>query len=80
MQYVSKKYPEEHGFHADCYQVVELDESVIRIDLDKGKWTKVMDGQWEIHPKKSAVSQKHAKIPCNSLIHNMCYSSLFLGN
>ena len=56
MQYISQKYPEEQGFHADCYQVVELEESAIRVDLVQGKWTKIMDGQWEIHPKKAVVS------------------------
>ena len=59
MQYISQKYPEEQGFHADCYQVVELEESAIRVDLVQGKWTKIMDGQWEIHPKKAAVSQQY---------------------
>ena len=56
MQYISQKYPEEQGFHADCFQVVELEESAIRVDLVQGKWTKIMDGQWEIHSKKAVVS------------------------
>ena len=55
------KYPEQQGYHPGCYQVVELEGAVIQVDLDKGKWTKVMDGQWEIHPKKSVVSQQHAR-------------------
>ena len=59
MQYVSKKYPEQQGFITDYYQVVELDGNTIRVDLVKGKWTELMDGQWEIQPKKTVVSQQY---------------------
>jgi hypothetical protein len=30
---------------------------MIQIDIDKRKWTEVMDGQWKIYPIKPAVSQ-----------------------
>ena len=30
---------------------------MIKVDLGKGKWTKVMDGHWEIYPVKTLVSQ-----------------------
>ena len=56
IQYVSTKYPED-GFHDGCYQVIELDGDVIKIGLDKAKWTKVMDGQWELQPAKPMVCQ-----------------------
>jgi hypothetical protein len=56
MQYVTNKYSED-GFRDGCYQVVELlDENFIEIDLARAKWTKVMDGQWEIHPAKQKVN------------------------
>ena len=61
---MSKKYPEQQGFIADCYQVVELDGNAIRVDLVQGKWTKLMDGQWEIHPKKTVVSSQYNLIVC----------------
>ena len=61
LQYVAEKYPEEQGFLAGCYQVVELDgpADVIKVGLERAQWTKVMDGQWEIQPAKSTVSPKH---------------------
>ena len=61
---MSKKYPEQQGFIADYYQVVELDGNAIRVDLPKAKWTELMDGQWEIHPKKAVVSQQYNLIVC----------------
>ena len=68
MQYVAEKYPKEQGFHAGCYQVVELDGDVIKVCLDRAQWTKVMDGQWEIQPAKSTVSPKHNMLNPNCLI------------
>ena len=61
LQYVAEKYPEEQGFLAGCYQVVELDgpADVIKVGLERAQWTKVMDDQWEIQPAKSTVSPKH---------------------
>ena len=45
------------NFHAGYHRVIELEESVIKVDLDRGRWIKVMDGQWEICLMKSMVSQ-----------------------
>ena len=55
---MAEKYPEEQGFLAGCYQVVELDgpADVIEVGLERAQWTKVMDGRWEIQPAKSTVS------------------------
>ena len=39
---------------------------MIQIDLDKRKWTEVMDGQWKLYPIKPVVSQY------NDLILDMC--------
>ena len=56
MQYVTNKYSEDN-FQAGCYWVVELlDENFIEVDLARAKWTKVVDGQWEIHPAKQKVN------------------------
>ena len=65
---MNKKYPEQQGFCAGCYQVVELDGNVIKVSLERAKWTKVMDGQWEIQPAKSTVSQFTRHKNANSLI------------
>ena len=46
------------GFHAGYYKVIELDGNVIKVGLEKAKWTKVMDDQWEIHPAQPMVSQQ----------------------
>ena len=70
LQYVAEKYPEEQGFLAGCYQVVELDgpADVIKVGLERAQWTKVMDDQWEIQPAKSTVSPKHNILNPNCLI------------
>ena len=43
-------------FFAGVYQVIQLVGDVIRVSLGAAKWTKVMDGQWEIQPAKPKVS------------------------
>ena len=57
---MSKKYPED-SFHDGVHQVIQLDGDVIKVGLEKAKWTKVMDDQWEIHPAKPMVSQQLAR-------------------
>lgn len=57
MQYVSQRYP-RNDFLAGCYKVVEVIGDEIEVDLDVAKWTKVTDGQWEVHPVNQVVSQQ----------------------
>ena len=58
---MNEKYPEQRGYHPGCYQVVELDGAMIQVDIEKRKWTEVMDGQWKIYPIKQVVSPKIIK-------------------
>ena len=48
-------YPKDE-FLTGCHKVVELAGDVIEVKLDAAKWTRVMDGQWEIHPAQPKVS------------------------
>ena len=54
IQYISRKYPKEE-FHIGCHKVVEIEGDVIEVALDVAKWTKVMDGKWEIQPAQPKV-------------------------
>ena len=54
LQYISHHYPED-TFLAGCHRVVEIEGKIIEVVLDTAKWTKVMDGQWEIHPAQPMV-------------------------
>ena len=54
LQHIRKQYPED-SFLAGCYRVVEIEGKVIEVVLDAAKWTKVMDGQWEIQPAQPMV-------------------------
>ena len=54
LQHISKHYPED-TFLAGCHRVVELEGKEIEVVLDAVKWTKVMDGQWEIQPAQPMV-------------------------
>ena len=51
---MSREYPKV-DFLAGCHKVVELAGDVIEVALDAAKWTKVMDGQWEIQPVQPMV-------------------------
>ena len=39
--------------------MIELAGDVIEVALEVAKWTKVMDGQWEIQPAQPKVSTEH---------------------
>ena len=54
MQHISLKYPEDM-FLAGTHRVVEIEGKEIEVVLDETQWTKVMDGQWEIHPAQPVV-------------------------
>ena len=54
LQDISRKYPED-TFFAGCHRVIEIEGKEIEVALDTAKWTKVMDGQWEIHPAQPTV-------------------------
>ena len=54
LQHISQHYPED-SFLAGCHMVVEVEGEVIEVVLDAAKWTKVMDGQWEIQPTQPMV-------------------------
>ena len=54
LQHISQHYPED-SFLAGCHMVVEVEGEVIEVQLDAAKWTKVMDGQWEIQPAQPMV-------------------------
>ena len=54
LQHVSRKYPEDR-FLAGYNRVVKIEGEVIKVVLDAGKWTKVMDRQWEIYPAQPIV-------------------------
>jgi hypothetical protein len=54
LQHVSQQYPED-SFLAGYHKVVQITGEVIKVALDAAKWTKVMDGQWEIQPAQPMV-------------------------
>jgi hypothetical protein len=54
LQHISQQYPEDR-FLAGCQRVIEIEGKVIEVELDAAKWTKVMDGQWEIQPAQPMV-------------------------
>ena len=54
LQYIRQQYPED-SFLAGCHRVIEIEGKVIEVVLDAEKWTKVMDGQWEIQPAQPMV-------------------------
>ena len=54
LQHISRQYPED-SFLAGCHRVIEIEGKVIEVVLDAVKWTKVMDGQWEIQPAQPKV-------------------------
>ena len=54
LQHLSQQYPED-SFLAGCHRIVEIEGKVIEVVLDAVKWTKVMDGQWEIQPAQPMV-------------------------
>jgi hypothetical protein len=54
LQHVSQQYPEE-SFFAGFHKIIEIEGKVIEVVLDAAKWTKVMDGQWEILPAQPTV-------------------------
>ena len=54
LQHISRKYPED-CFQAGCHMVVTVIGEEIRLALDTAKWTKIMDGQWEIKPVQQTV-------------------------
>ena len=53
-QHISQQYAGD-SFLAGCHKVVQMVGEVIEVVLDTAKWTKVMDGQWEIHPSQPMV-------------------------
>ena len=55
LQHVSQKYPED-SFVAGCHKVIEIVGEEIEVALDAAKWTKVMDGEWEIQPAQPMVN------------------------
>jgi hypothetical protein len=54
LQRIRQQYPEDR-FLAGSHKVVEIEGNVIEVALDVIKWTKVMDGQWEILPAQPTV-------------------------
>jgi hypothetical protein len=54
LQHITKQYPEDK-FLAGCHIILEIESKVIEVALDVAKWTKVMDGQWEIQPVQPVV-------------------------
>ena len=54
LQHISQQYPED-SFIAGYHRVIEIEGKVIEVVLDAVKWTKVMDGQWEIQPAQPMV-------------------------
>ena len=54
LQQISRQYPED-SFLAGCHRVIEIEGKVIEVVLDPVKWTKVMDGQWELQPAQPKV-------------------------
>ena len=54
LQDISREYPED-SFHAGCHRVIEIEGKEIEVALDTAKWTKVMDGEWEILPAQPMV-------------------------
>ena len=54
LQHVSRKYPEDR-FLAGCHRVVQIEGKEIKVALDEAKWTRVMDGRWEILPAQPIV-------------------------
>ena len=54
LQHINQQYPEDI-FLAGCHRVIEIERKEIEVVLDTAKWTKVMDGQWEIQPAQPTV-------------------------
>ena len=57
LQHIGQQYPED-SFFAGCHRVIEIEGKVIEVVLDPVKWTKVMNGQWELQtaqPKVCAI-------------------------
>ena len=54
LQHISRQYPED-TFLAGYHRVVEIEGKEIEVVLDEAKWTRVMDGQWEILPAEPIV-------------------------
>jgi hypothetical protein len=54
LQHVRQQYPKD-GFLTGCHRVVQIAGEIIQVALDTAKWTKVMDGQWEIQPAQPMV-------------------------
>ena len=54
LQHINRQYPEDI-FLAGYHRVVEIEGTEIVVMLDTAKWTKVMDGQWEIQPAQPMV-------------------------
>jgi hypothetical protein len=60
LQHISQQYPEDR-FLVGCHKIIEIEGKVIEVELDAAKWTKVMDGWWEIQPSQPTVcNQKHS--------------------
>ena len=70
LQHISQYYPED-SFLAGCHRVVELEGKEIEAVLDAAKWTKVMDGQWEIQPAQPMVCAPKTHIHIKN-IHIIC--------
>ena len=51
---MSQKYP-ENSFVAGCHKVIEIVAEEIEVALNTAKWTKVMDGEWELQPAQPMV-------------------------
>jgi hypothetical protein len=54
LQHISQQYPKDN-FLAGCHKVIQIEGKVIEVALHAAKWTKVMDGQWEIQPAQPMV-------------------------
>ena len=54
LQHITQQYLGD-SFLAGCHRVVELEGKEIEVLLDAVKWTKVMDGQWEIQSPQPMV-------------------------
>ena len=53
-QHLSQQYPGD-SFLAGCHKVIQMVGEVIEVVLDVATWTKVMNGQWKIHPSQPMV-------------------------
>ena len=63
LQHVGQKYPED-SFVTGCHKVIEIVGEEIEVALEAAKWTKVMDGEWEIQPVQPMVNCNAFKIHC----------------